>query len=84
MIDSVKIGEGITIGVKSTITAPDGQKVKAFAVKLVPGGVALGCQTVDAKGKTTEYAATVDREAVMELGSALVMAAFRARLWLAK
>src|SRR4051812_14519776 len=60
MIDNIKIGEGITVGVKKTIAAPDGTRIKSFGIKLVPGGVAIGMQTTDKAGHTTDYAATLD------------------------
>jgi hypothetical protein len=62
-----KIGAGITIGTKKTIAAPDGSKVIAAGIKLAPEGIALAFHVKDKAGQTTEYAATVDNQALTQL-----------------
>lgn len=61
------VGEGITVGVKTTIEAPDGIRIESFGVKIVPGGIALGMQTSNKVGERTDYAATLDTRSVLEL-----------------
>lgn len=60
------VGAGITIGSKKTIKAPNGERVVAVAVKLVPQGIALGMFVEGAQGKT-EYQATFDSASLMQL-----------------
>jgi hypothetical protein len=60
----VTVGQGITIGTRVTVKAPNGETVKSFAVKMVPEGIAFGMTIGDANGER-QYIATVDTPNVM-------------------